>query len=267
MNVIQPIDTVPTAIAKADMIEGVAKGMAVLESFDTQRQRLNATLAAERAGITRAAARRHLLTLKHLGYLESDGSYFWLSPKVLRLAGSYLSTARLPRAVQPALNRLSQETSEAFSVVVLDGVDAVIIARSGEHRSTSRFMPMGIHLGARLPAFATSTGRVLMAALDLQELERRLNVIKFFALTPHTLTDMADVQAEVANAGKQGFCYARQEHELDLHALAVPVRDPEGRVIAALNLVQSPMMVSASNFRRLYLPRLLRAAGEIRAQL
>ena len=97
----------PLPIAKADMIEGMAKGMAVLESFDTQRQRLNATLAAERAGITRAAARRHLLTLAHLGYLETDGSYFWLAAKVLRFSGSYLATARLPRAVQPTLNRLA----------------------------------------------------------------------------------------------------------------------------------------------------------------
>jgi IclR family pca regulon transcriptional regulator len=88
-------------IAKADFIEGMAKGLAVLESFDTERQRLNATLAAQRAGLTRAAARRHLLTLAHLGYLETDGSHFWLAPKVLRFSGSYLASARLPRVLQP----------------------------------------------------------------------------------------------------------------------------------------------------------------------
>src|SRR3982750_4452533 len=108
------------AIAKVDFIEGMAKGLAVRESFDTERQRLNATLAADRAGLTRAAARRHLLTLSHLGYLETDGSYFWLAPKVLRFSGSYLASARLPRVVQPALNRLTAETGESFSVVVLD---------------------------------------------------------------------------------------------------------------------------------------------------
>ena len=94
-------------IAKADLIEGMAKGLAVLESFDTERQRLNATLAAQRTGLTRAAARRHLLTLAHLGYLETDGSYFWLAPKVLRFSGSYLASARLPRVLQPTLNRLA----------------------------------------------------------------------------------------------------------------------------------------------------------------
>ncbi|HVE54262.1 MAG TPA: helix-turn-helix domain-containing protein, partial [Ramlibacter sp.] len=114
-------------IAKADYIAGMAKGLAVLESFDTQRQRLNATLAAERAGLTRAAARRHLLTLADLGYLESDGSYFWLSPKVLRFSGSYLASARLPRAVQPTLDRLAMLTQESFSVVVLDGDQVVIV--------------------------------------------------------------------------------------------------------------------------------------------
>ena len=118
-------------IAVADLIAGMAKGMAVLESFDTERQKLNATLAAQRAGITRAAARRHLLTLAHLGYLESDGSYFWLSSKILRFSGTYLSSARFPRVVQPALNRLAAHTQESFSAVVLDGNEVVIVARSG----------------------------------------------------------------------------------------------------------------------------------------
>src|SRR4051812_2375782 len=147
-------------IAKADYIAGMAKGLAVLESFDTERQRLNATLAAQRAGITRAAARRHLLTLSHLGYLETDGSYFWLAPKVLRFSGSYLASARLPRVAQPTLNRLTAQTGESFSVVVLDGDWGVIVARSG----VARMLAYGLHLGARLPAHATSTGRVLLAA-------------------------------------------------------------------------------------------------------
>jgi IclR family pca regulon transcriptional regulator len=152
-------------IAKADFIEGMAKGLAVLESFDTERQRLNATLAAQRAGITRAAARRHLLTLAHLGYLETDGSHFWLSPKVLRFSGSYLASARLPRAIQPTLNRLAAQTGESFSAVVLDGDQVVIIARSGP----TRLLAYGLHLGARLPAHATSTGRVLLAAKTRSE--------------------------------------------------------------------------------------------------
>ena len=157
-------------IAKTDLIEGMAKGMAVLESFDTERQRLNATLAAQRAGITRAAARRHLLTLAHLGYLETDGSYFWLSSKVLRFSGSYLASSRLPRVLQPALERLASQSGEAFSAVVLNGDEVVIVARSSDvRRPVADGLPpvlaYGLHLGARLPAHATSTGRVLLAAL------------------------------------------------------------------------------------------------------
>ena len=122
-------------IEKADFIEGMAKGMAVLESFDTERQRLNATLAAQRAGITRAAARRHLLTLAHLGYLESEDGYYWLSPKVLRFSGSYLASSRLPRVLQPTLNRLAAQTQQSFSSVLLDGDQVVIVARSVGHGS------------------------------------------------------------------------------------------------------------------------------------
>lgn len=255
------------AIASSDRIEGAVKAFAVLESFDFERQRLNATLTAQRTGLTRAAARRHLLTLAHMGYLESDGSYYWLAPKVLRLAGSYLSSARLPRAVQPTLNRLARDIGQAFSVVVLDGADAVIVARSGEHRNASRIMPMGIHLGARLPAFATSTGRVLLAGLDAAGLSQRLNSVKPYALTPHTLTQKTAIRTEVRKVQKQGFCYVAEEHELDLHALAVPLRDTTGRVMAALNLVQNPMLHKAEDFQRRYLPVLLQAEAEIRGLL
>src|SRR3954471_6688112 len=168
-------------IARVDFIEGMAKGLAVLESFDTQRQRLNATLAAERAGLTRAAARRHLLTLAHLGYLETDGSWFWLAPKVLRFSGSYLASARLPRAVQPTLNRLAALTGESFSAVVLDDSEVVIVARSG----AVRVLAYGLHLGARLPAFATSTGRVLLAAQPKAALATWLKGRELPRLTAH----------------------------------------------------------------------------------
>ena len=140
-------------IAKADLIEGMSKGMAVLESFDTERQRLNATLAAERSGITRASARRHLLTLLHLGYLESDGSYYWLSSKVLRFSGTYLASARLPRALQPTLNRLAASTRHTFSAVVRDDDEVVIVARGGSEQHLSaiaggRYIAYGLHVGA-----------------------------------------------------------------------------------------------------------------------
>ena len=176
---------VPVAIAKADLIEGMAKGLAVLESFDTERQRLNASLAAQRAGLSRAAARRHLLTLAHLGYLETDGSYFWLSPRVLRFSGSYLASARLPRLLQPTLNRLAAQTRESFSAVVLDGDEVVIVARSAS-LGGQRLLAYGLHLGARLPVHATSTGRVLLAAMPRGAFSAWLKGRELARLTPRT---------------------------------------------------------------------------------
>lgn len=263
-------------IAKADLIEGMAKGMAVLESFDMQRQRLNATLAAERAGITRAAARRHLLTLAHLGYLETDGSYYWLAPKVLRFSGSFLATSRLPRAVQPTLNRLSTQTRESFSVAVLDGSEVVIIGRSGfewhpaseSGLTPSRLMAYGLHLGARLPAHATSTGRVLLAALSRSELNEwtkaRLVAGNLPRLTLHTVTDPKDFKALIDQVRRQDYCVAQQEHELGVHALAVPLRDMQGRTVAALNVVTSPARLEAAALQRELLPLLVDAARELR---
>lgn len=256
-------------IAKADMIEGMAKGMAVLESFDTQRQRLNATLAAERAGITRAAARRHLLTLAHLGYLETDGSYYWLAPKVLRFSGSYLASARLPRAVQPTLNRLAAQTQESFSAGVLDGDEVVIIGRSGyEWKDASlgavRILAYGLHLGARLPAHATSTGRVLLAAKPKAALTQWLKGRALPRLTTRTITDIKQFRAVIEQVRADDWCLAAEEHELGVHALAVPLRNMQGKTVAALNVVASPQRLTVQAMQRDLLPLLFDAARELR---
>lgn len=256
-------------IAKADLIEGMAKGMAVLESFDTQRQRLNATLAAERAGITRAAARRHLLTLAHLGYLETDGSYFWLAAKVLRFSGSYLASARLPRAIQPTLNRLAAQTRESFSVGVLDGDEVVVVGRSGyEWNSASdglvRVLAYGLHLGARLPAHATSTGRVMLAAKPKTELNLWLKGRSLPRLTAFTVVELKSLRALLEQVRRQDFCLAVEEHELGVHAMAVPLRNMQGKTVAALNIVASPQRLSAAAIQRDLLPLLLDAARELR---
>ena len=270
------------------MIEGMARGMAVLESFDTQRQRLNATLAAQRAGLTRAAARRHLLTLAHLGYLETDGAYFWLAPKVLRFSGSYLATARLPRAVQPTLNLLAAQTRESFSVAVLDGDEVVIIGRSGfEWKNPNenpddahlgragplRMLAYGLHLGARLPAHATSTGRVLLAAEPRAELGVWLKARAEASggalprLTLHTMTDPRKLRAALAQVRADDFALVSEEHELGVQALAVPLRDMRGRCLAALNVVASPQRRPAESMKKDLLPLLLDAARSLRPVL
>lgn len=220
-------------IAKPDLIEGMARGMAVLESFDTERQRLNATLAAQRAGLTRAAARRHLLTLTHLGYLESDGSWFWLSSKVLRFSGSYLASSRLPRLVQPLLERLSLQCQKPTSVVVRDADACVIVARS----SAPQLLAYGLHLGARLPLHATSTGRVLLAAMPRAELSAWLKGRTLTRHTPHAIDQLGALQRELARVRQQGWALACEQHEPGVSAIAIPVQAMDGRVVGALNMV------------------------------
>ncbi len=274
------------AIAKADFIEGLAKGLAVLESFNTERQRLNATQAAQRAGITRAAARRHLLTLAHLGYLETDGSHYWLSPMVLRFSGSYLASARLPKTVQPVLNRLASVCPDAFSVAVLDDDAVVIVARSvslaartgaeGELNAVLSALPSqmpvrllahGLHLGARLPAHATSTGRVLLAAKSDADLADWLDQHSLPRLTGRTETDRQRLWAELEQVRAQDHAVASETHELGVHAVAVPLRDTTGKTVAALNAVLSAERLKRGAVAREILPALQEAARELRAAL
>lgn len=264
-------------IAPADFIAGMAKGMAVLESFNTERQRLNASQAAQRAGLTRAAARRHLLTLAHLGYLETDGSHYWLSPKVLRFSGSYLASARLPKTVQPVLNRLAALYPDAFSVAVLDADAVVIVARSMslaapmQGASTGagpmRWLAHGLHLGARLPAHATSTGRVLLAAKSEAALDEWLDQHPLPRLTAHTETERARLCAALAQVRAQDHAVASEMHELGVHAVAVPLRDMAGHTVAALNAVISSQRLHHGAVARELLPALLDAARELRGVL
>jgi IclR family pca regulon transcriptional regulator len=266
-----PAKTVNTA----DWIEGAAKAFAVLESFSAERQRLNITQIAQRAGLTRAAARRHVLTLQALGYLEGEPDLrtpsFWLTHRVLRLAGNYLSSARLPRVTQPVLNRLAAQTSLALSVAVLDGQDVVIVARSGEHRVSGSALPYGVHLGARLAAFATSTGRVLLSDLSAADLKAWLNRCDTPRLTPHTITDPRRLKALISAAGTQGFSEASEEHELGVCALAVPLYDGQRRVVAALNIVEaagvSQQAWRSKPMQQRYLPLMQAAAAELRLLL
>jgi IclR family pca regulon transcriptional regulator len=255
---------------KADWIEGMARGMAVLESFDTERQRLNATLTAQRTGLTRAAARRHLLTLAHLGYLETDGQYYWLSAKVLGFAGSYLSGARLPRAVQPTLHQLSLATQLSCSVAVLQN-DAVIIVARGiwqgsdlPIKASHTVLAYGLHVGTRLPAHATSTGQVLLANLPAAQLKTWLASSSLSRLTAHTATQVKDLRQKLKRVAQQDFCLAMQEHELGVDALAVPLRNDRGETVAALNLVRSGAGPDAPDLATRWLPLLQQTAQALR---
>jgi IclR family pca regulon transcriptional regulator len=182
---------------------------------------------------------------------------------VLRFSGSYLASARMPRVIQPTLNRLAAQTGESFSAVVLDGEQVVIIARSG----AARMLAYGLHLGARLPAHATSTGRVLLAAKTKAQFNAWMKGRELPRLTAHTTVDAKRFRALIDEVRQQDWCAASEEHELGVHALAVPLRNMEGRTVAALNVVAPPQRLEAKVMQKDLLPLLLEAARELRPLL
>ncbi|CAG68545.1 regulatory protein for pca operon (activator) [Acinetobacter baylyi ADP1] len=251
-------------IRHEDFVAGISKGMAILDSFGTDRHRLNITMAAEKTGMTRAAARRHLLTLEYLGYLESDGHYFYLTPKILKFSGSYLGGAQLPKISQPLLNLLTTQTSLIYSVMVLDGYEAITIARSAAHQQTDRVNPYGLHLGNRLPAHATSAGKILLAYLDDHAQQEWLNQYPLQRLTKYTYTNNIDFLRLLSEIKEQGWCYSSEEHELGVHALAVPIYGQQSRVVAALNIVSPTMRTTKEYLIQHILPLLQETARELR---
>lgn len=252
-------------IKQDDYISGLGKGLSLLEAFGVDRQKLNATQIAERTGLSRTAARRYLRTLKFLGYLDSDDHYFWLTHKVLRLSSSYLSSAHLPKVVQPILNLLSAQTNLTFSLVVLDEHEVVPIARSYlPQQDHVRMNPYGMHLGNRLPAHATSTGKVILATLNLEE---QINWVKKYSLkrlTPYTIQKEEEFYQTLNHIQQQDYCISKEEHELGVIAIAVPISNAQGKVIAALNCIAQVNRVTESQLIQQILPLLRNTSYELR---
>lgn len=252
-------------IKQDDYISVLGKGLSLLEAFGVDRQKLNATQIAERTGLSRTAARRYLRTLKFLGYLDSDDHYFWLTHKVLRLSSSYLSSAHLPKVVQPILNLLSAQTNLTFSLVVLDEHEVVPIARSYlPQQDHVRMNPYGMHLGNRLPAHATSTGKVILATLNLEE---QINWVKKYSLkrlTPYTIQKEEEFYQTLNHIQQQDYCISKEEHELGVIAIAVPISNAQGKVIAALNCIAQVNRVTESQLIQQILPLLRNTSYELR---
>ena len=234
----------PTAAATAesptldrrDWIAGLEKGLAIIECFDDAHPRLTATQAGQRCGLTRTAARRYLLTLMHLGFVATDGKLFWLTPKVLRLGQSYLESARLPRIVQPFLQRVTAGTHEIAYVSVLDGDETVYIARNGPNRT----MNTGFVLGARVPAQVTAAGMLLLSARPEAELEQWIEQVQLKAFTSYSITSKDRLRVEFARIRAQGWALSEQQLELNYRGVAVPLLDRHGDLVGGLN-VSMPM--------------------------
>lgn len=250
-------------IAERDMMGGLAKGLAVIETFTAASPRQSIAEVAAASGLDRATARRCLLTLAHHGYADWDGKFFTLTPRVLRLGTACLATMPLPQIVQPLLDRLSEEIGESSSVSILDGAEIVYVARAAQQK----VMSIALMPGSRLPAHCTSMGRVLLAALPEAEARALLGPGPLPARTKRTLIDPEAVLAELARVRAQGHAVNDQEIEIGLRSIAVPVLNARGQVVAALNVGLSAARAEAAELSARFLPQLLRAQAELRAML
>jgi IclR family transcriptional regulator, pca regulon regulatory protein len=218
--------------ADGDFVQSLERGLTVIRAFDAEHPVLSLSEVAAATGLSRAAARRFLHTLVHLGYMHNNGGRFSLRPKILELGYAYLSSLTLPEVAMPHLEELVEQVRESSSISELDGEDVVYIARV----PTKRIMRVTINVGTRFPAYATSMGRVLLAAQPEEWLDRYLASVTLHGLTDHTITSPAGLRQELRKIHGRGWALVDQELEEGLRSLAAPIRDANGAVIAAVNV-------------------------------
>jgi IclR family pca regulon transcriptional regulator len=245
------------------LIEGLGKGLRMIEAFSDDWPRMTATEAGQRTGLTRTAARRYLVSLVHYGYAETDGKYYWLTPGVLRLGQSYLDAARLPRLVQPFLQRLSMQTGETANLSVLDGHEVVYLVRS----NSPRIVSIGFHVGARLPAHVVSPGPAVLSTFSPEALDAWLAAHPFVRFAPTTMTDPAEFRTAVLLATERGYGWARQYMDPGLCGLAVPLSDRKGRCVGALSITFQAQTYPDEQCLTRLLPPLQDVASTLRAIL
>lgn len=216
-------------------VRALATGLAVLRAFTPDTPTLSLTEAAQAAGVTRATARRMLLTLTELGYAVQDGRRFELTPRVLELGHGYWSGRSVSEILRPILTQASQRLHQSCSAGVLHGTHLMYIARV----HTERILRVNLDVGTRLPAFTTSMGRVLLADLPEDEARALLAGAPRTPATEHTLTDVDALLAELAHVREQGHAVVTAELDAHLSSVAVPVRDADGRVAVAINTALS----------------------------
>lgn len=242
-----------------DYVQSLARGLSVLRAFDGKHTRLSLVDIASRTGISRAAARRLVLTLQHLGYVRDSGREFALSPSVLELGFGYLGSLNLTDVAQPLLEDLARTVNQSSSMAVLDGQSIVYVLRV----PGQRIMSVTLGVGARLPAFSASMGRVLLSGLNELELEAWLAQCQPVRFTPHTVIDLQRLRRIVAEARVQGYAYIEQELELGLCSIAVPVRNAEGRIATAINVSMPYHPDAARHAHETILPQLQQTAAAI----
>ena len=246
-----------------DHSEALARGLQIVTVFDGAHRSLTLSEVAATVNLPRATARRALLTLVALGYVAIEGRQFRLTPRVLRLASAYLTSNLVSTLLQPACDRIARVIGESCTAAVLEGGEAVMIARA----LPLQLMPAGAGIGYRLPAYCSALGRVLLAALPLDELTAYLGRTPLAAVTSHTLTDRAAVEAAIASVSEKGFAYVDQEAEPGFRSVAVPLRRFDGAVVAALNIGARVEQADRAEMMGRHLQTLLTEAAELSGHL
>lgn len=243
-------------------VQSLERGLLVIRALNAPEPRALSDVARA-TSISRAAARRFLLTLEQLGYVRQTSGRFALTPRVLELGYAYLSSLTLPEVAQPHLQRLVEQVQESSSVSVLDGDDVVYVARV----PTRRIMSVTISVGTRFPAYATSMGRVLLAGLPDDEVDATLARADLRELTARTITSVDDLRDEIERVRRQGYAIVDEELEAGLRSIAAPVRDAAGAVSAAVNLSAQASRTTVADMKRRLLPRLRETAAAIERDL
>jgi len=252
-----------TATRDGEFVQSLERGLSVIRAFSRDRSSLTLSEIADLTGLTRAAARRFLITLRELGYVESDGRLFSLRPRVLELGYSYLSSLPVWEIARPHLEELADVVRETTSASVLDGADIVFVARV----ETKRIMSMTLGVGSRLPAWATAMGRVLLADLPAERLDDYFRQVRMEPLSHRTITNEAEIRRKIDQARANGWTLVDQEVEEGVRSLAVPIRSPGGRTEAALTVCSHAFRVSPERIMEEFLPLVLRTSERITADL
>lgn len=256
----------PSRAPAAEYVQSLERGLAVIQAFSRDRPSMTLAEVAREAGLTRATARRLLFTLQHLGYARFDGKRFALTPKVLDIGYAYLSSLDLASIAQAEMESLVERTHESCSAAVLDGTEIVYVVRV----PTTRIMTISLGLGSRLPAHATSMGRVLLADLPEAQLAAHLDGDvqgSLPALTHRTITDLGALRTELDRVRRQGWAIVDQELEDGVRSVAAPLRDARGRTVAAVNVSGHAGRVTLSTMRDRFLPELLATTERINERL
>jgi IclR family pca regulon transcriptional regulator len=240
---------------RTERMSGLAKGLAIIEAFTVQPA-MTVSDAAKHSGATRAAARRCLLTLADLGYVTFDGRRFQPLPRLARLGREFSSQLPLPQIAQPILDKARDELNESVSVAVLDRADVLFVARA----ETSRIVSTGVKVGARLPAYCSATGRVLLSGFPDSRAAEIIKQSRRIQRTPNTLTNPVSIQKEIRLVRHNGYAISNEELELGMLSMALPVTDTTGKVKAALSVSAFSARVTPDRMLTVFLPAMRRYA-------